>query len=73
MNDDKASFKSGDRVRIQRAPSIGQTGTVINILRMENKSGSCELVWVQLSDGKVDGFSPASLEKLHAHSRLRAA
>ena len=73
MNDEKASFESGDRVRIQKPPSAGQTGTVINILSMENKSGSCKLVWVRLSDGRVDGFSPASLEKLHAYSRLRAA
>ena len=73
MNDEKLSFESGDWVRIQNSPSIGQTGTVINILSLENGSGQCELVWVRLADGRVDGFNPGSLEKLTRRAKLCAA
>jgi len=73
VNEETLPFKIGDRVRIKRNPSAGQSGTVINTLSMGNRAILCELVWVRLADGRVDGFHPGSLERLGGRSNLQAA
>ncbi len=64
MNDKNTSFKSGDRVRIKGASGTIQSGSVVGTLSLETGTGLMELVWVKLVTGKVDGFNPASLEKM---------
>jgi hypothetical protein len=72
MNDENPTFKSGDKVRIKRLTAF-QFGEVIGTLGLDTTKGPCELVWVKLVEGKVDGFSPCNLEKLRALPRRQAA
>ena len=73
MNDEKTSFKSGDKVRIKSKSDTVQTGAVVNTLTLKTRTGLCELVWVKLVGGKVDGFSPGSLERLRVFGKRQAA
>lgn len=73
MNGEKTSFKSGDKVRIKSVSDTVQTGAVVNTLTLETGTGLCELVWVKLAGGKVDGFNPENLERLRAFDVRRAA
>ena len=72
MTEANASFKSGDRVRIIGQNRI-QYGEVISTLTLNTQSGTSELVWVKLMDGKVDGFSARNLEKMKAFPKRMAA
>ncbi|HKS27171.1 MAG TPA: hypothetical protein VJS44_05100 [Pyrinomonadaceae bacterium] len=73
MGDDQLSFKSGNSVRIKQGLFTGHTGEVINTMTMQSRLGLCVLVWVKLMSGRVDGFSPDSLERLRGFPRRRAA
>lgn len=72
MTDSSPSLKSGDKVRINRQNAV-QYGEVLSTVTLKTKSGTSELVWVKLSDGKVDGFSARNVEKMKAFPKLRAA
>lgn len=73
MSDDQFSFKSGSSVRIKQGLFTGHTGEVIDTMTMQSRPGLCVLVWVKLVGGRVDGFSPDSLERLRGYHRQRAA
>ena len=73
MNDEKTSFKSGDKVRIKNGSEPVKTGAVVNTLTLKTRTGLCELVWVKLVGGKVDGFSPGCLERLRVFDKRQAA
>ncbi len=68
-----SSFKTGSSVRIKQGLFTGHTGEVIDTLTMHSGLGPCMLVWVKLVGGRVDGFSPESLEKLRRFHNRRAA
>lgn len=72
MTDGNPSFKSGDKVRITGQDAI-QYGEVVSTMTLKTQSGTTELVWVKLTDGKVDGFSARHVEKMKAFPKLRAA
>lgn len=69
----QAPFKSGSSVRIKQGLFGGHTGEVIETLTMPSSPGLCVLVWVRLTAGRVDGFSPDNLEKLRSFPRRHAA
>ncbi len=73
MSDDQFSFKSGSSVRIKQGLFTGHTGEVIDTMTMQSNPGLCVLVWVKLVGGRVDGFSPESLERLRGFHRRQAA
>jgi hypothetical protein len=73
MGDDHLFFKSGSSVRIKQGLFTGHTGEVIDTMTMQSKPGLCVLVWVKLVGGRVDGFSPESLERLRGFHRRQAA
>lgn len=72
MTDASPFFKSGDRVRIIVQNRV-QYGEVISTLALNTQSGTSELVWVKLTDGKVDGFSARNVEKMKAFPKRMAA
>jgi len=72
MNDENPTFKSGDKVRINGLSTV-QFGEVIGTLGLKTATGLCELVWVKLTGGKVDGFSPVTLQKLRVFPKRQAA
>jgi hypothetical protein len=73
VSDENLSFKSGSSVRIKHGLFTGYTGEVIDTMTMQSRPGRCMLVWVKLSVGRVDGFSPENLEKLRVFPRRQAA
>lgn len=74
MSDDNhLSFRSGSSVRIKQGLFTGHTGEVIDVLTMPARPDLCVLVWVKLVGGRVDGFSPKSLERLRGYHRQQAA
>lgn len=66
-------LKRGNSVCIKNGLYSGHTGEVMDIITMQTNAGLSELVWVKLLSGRVDGFSPASLEKLTAFAEHQAA
>jgi hypothetical protein len=73
MSDDNLSFKRGNSVRIKQGLFTGHTGEVIDTMSMPASPKLCVLVWVKLVSGRVDGFSPDSLQKVRGYSRPQAA
>ena len=73
MSDDNLSFRHGSSVRIKQGLFTGHTGEVIDIMTMPARPDLCVLVWVKLVSGRVDGFSPNSLERLRGFHGRRAA
>jgi hypothetical protein len=73
MSYNNLSFKAGSSVRIKQGLFTGHTGEVIDTLTMHSGPDPCMLIWVKLVGGRVDGFSPESLEKLRRLNRPQAA
>jgi len=73
MSDDNLSFKRGSNVRIKQGLFTGHTGEVIETMTMPSTIGLSVLVWVKLVGGRVDGFSPESLQKLRGYPKQQAA
>jgi hypothetical protein len=71
--DQQTPFKTGSSVRIKQGLFGGYTGEVIETLTTPASPGACVLVWVRLTAGRVDGFSPDNLEKLRGFPRRQAA
>jgi hypothetical protein len=73
MGDGKSCLKSGNSVCIKQGIFTGHIGEVIDILTLQTRLGPAELVWVKLGGGRIDGFSPESLEKLGGFQKRCAA
>ena len=72
MTDENPSFMRRDKVRIKGQNTL-QYGEVVSTLTLKTGSGSRELVWVKLVDGKIDGFSAQNLAKMKAFPKRMAA